>query len=67
MKLGQYDDVQWEPWYRALGTLEQEWFLECAEKRDEDYQAVLEGTAELHRLRQRGMQRLRRQQLKGVA
>lgn len=67
MKLGEYDNVAWEPWFRALDLLEQEWFQRCAEQRDEDFEAVMHCTAELNRLKQRGAQRVRRRQLAGVA
>ena len=67
MKLGQFDNVHWETWFHALNGLEQEWFEQCAAQREEDYEAVLHATAELNRIRQRGMQRVRRRALGGVA
>jgi len=62
-----FADRQWSDWFRALDVLEQEWFDECVQKREELQEEVQRLTDELHRLKARGAGRTRRWRERGVA
>jgi hypothetical protein len=60
MKHVDYGKMEWSPWFRQLDSWEEEYCRELVAKLEQARDEVQHLTAELHRIRQRGMQRHRR-------
>jgi hypothetical protein len=57
MKSMRERDVEYTPWFRALGLFEQDYWWQCENKRIEAKELVHQLALEQHRLRQRGQRR----------
>jgi hypothetical protein len=60
-------DVEWSDWFGTLGYYEKEYWRELRDKCEQAADDIRQFRMEMHRLRQRGASRRRRQLLNGTA